>query len=430
MDWIARLGAPHRAWLVLALMVQRDRQRWHHEVCARISDEDEGDVPDLPGWTYERHGIGVCLYAPDGERLDVDFDSDGGAIIDVWFFAARVASLGKADAWLAERRLWRWRPMREVIVDGIAELVDLGHVTFAGAYTNKIRLAPELEARAGVIAAELAEHQAAWLARIEPEGEAAYLADHRAWARDRLRTSERPGDVLELALDGASVDETLELVRPFLARRDWAAGHAIELVRARPELPVMPEIAAFLRRASVDEDHPYSPYQAMAYLFERGIERELASERLLAWAAIDKVSGYNGHPYLSNLAVLALREVPDRALAIVRRVLSGSVPACVHEMAALLAAIDQRWCHRELAAALEQPRRASHAYLAAALRCTSSDLARRRAALDPGPPERAPGAIGYTFDEVLHARADDEIGVEKWRELAAELRTKLPDDYA
>ena len=187
-----------------------------------------------------------------------------------------------------------------------------------------------------------------------------------------------------------------------------------------------------LRRADVATDHPFSPYQACAYLLERDAEPALVRERFDAWAGIPRAAGYGGHPLLADFAVLALERLPERALPLVRRALRGSVPIAVLEMAALLAAIDQRWCHRELAAALAEERRESHAYLAAALRSTTSELAQRRGASDPGPPPRAPDAIGFSFDEVLHARADDDLTEEldERRTLAARLRARLPDDWA
>jgi hypothetical protein len=143
------------------------------------------------------------------------------------------------------------------------------------------------------------------------------------------------------------------------------------------------------------------------------------------------VKGYRGHPFIAELAMLALRELPDRALPLVRRALRSEVPMCVQAMAALLAAIDQRWCHRELAAAATEPRRESHAYLAAALRHTSSELARRRGEAVPGPAARSAGAIGYTFDEVLHASADEWIPDEiaGHRALAELIRARYPEDW-
>lgn len=437
MEWITRFGGPHLTWLVAALLMQRERQRWHHDVARQRQlgelDEDEGDVPDLPGWRYYRHGIGVCLYAPDGEVLDVDFNDDEGAVIDVWFFARRVESLKDSASWPAESRLWWWRPMREVIVDGCEELVALGAVTYKTEYSNKIVLAPELEARARSIAAELAEPGARerWVEALEPGGAAAHLASYRAWLMTRLQESSRPGKLLDLALDGATPDEAIALCRPLLGRNDWDAGHAIELLRARRDVPPLHEIAELLRRVSLQDDHPFAPFQACAYLIERGIERRFALEHFDAWSQLEKANGYHGNPMASDFAMLALCELPERALGLVRRTLRCEVPFCVREIAGLLATIDQRWCHRELAAALAGPRRASHSYLAAALRCTSSEVARRRADAAPTPPPRAPDAVGFTFDEVLHASADREMTdmLEGWRDLASVLRARYPDDW-
>ncbi|MBP8804988.1 MAG: hypothetical protein KBG48_02215 [Kofleriaceae bacterium] len=429
-------GPPHLSWLVVALQLQRERQRWHHAVApaALDTDSDDGDLPGHPGWTYRRHGIGLCLRGPDGELLDADFLTETGEVIDVWFFATRVASVATSPTRLAEPRLWRWRPLPEVIVDGIRELAAAGLVRYTTTYENQLTLAPELEARAAEVAAELAtaDGQARWLALIEPEGDAAYVADHRAWLSTRVHASKRPGDLLPLALEGTTADEALALCRPLFGRKDWHEGRAIELLRARPDVDVTAEVAEVLRRADVATDHPFSPYQACAYLLERDAEPALVRERFDAWAGMPRAAGYGGHPLLADFAVLALERLPERALPLVRRALRGSVPIAVLEMAALLAAIDQRWCHRELAAALAEERRESHAYLAAALRSTTSELAQRRGASDPGPPPRAPDAIGFSFDEVLHARADDDLTdeLDERRTLAARLRARLPDDWA
>lgn len=267
MEWITRYGAPHLTWMVAALLVQRERQRWHHGVARRYyqeAAEDEGAVVEHPGWRYERHGIGVCLRGPDGERLDVDFDDEDGAIIDTWFFASRVESL-KAQTFV-ERRLWRWRPNADVIVAGFDELAELGAIQF-GTYRNKATLAPALEARVAEVARDLARDgaEARWMAALEPRGEAVHAAEYRAWLRQRVRTVERPGRLLDLALDGASPDEVLALCRPIMRRKGWDAGHLIELLRGRPEVPAVAEVADALRAALLADDHPFMPMQACSY---------------------------------------------------------------------------------------------------------------------------------------------------------------------
>ena len=293
-------------------------------------------------------------------------------------------------------------------------------------------LSRELETRSRSVAEDLSSASAweRWLAALEPGGEVAHVHNHRVWIHQRVLASSRPGRLLDLALQDATAAEAIVLCTPLLKRNDSDAGHAIELLRARPEVPALPEVAALLKRASLDKDHPFAPFQACAYLIERGFERDLALERFDAWSALKKASGYGGNPMDSDFAIFALQHLRDRALRLVRRSLRSAVPICVMEIASLLAAIDQPWCHRELTAALNEPEHGSRAYLAAALRSTSSEIAHRRANNIPRAP-RAPNAVGYTFEEVLDASADEDVGgeFERWRELAGLLRKRYPVDW-
>ncbi len=270
-----------------------------------------------------------------------------------------------------------------------------------------------------------------WLDALEPGGEEAHRADYRTWLHQCVRTSARPGRLLEVALRDATIAETIDLCTPLLRRNDWDAGHAIELLRTRPEVPALPEVAALLARLSLTKDHPFAAMHACAYLIERGLELPLALKRFDAWSTLEQAKGYGGNPMGSDFAIFALQHLPDRAMPLVRRTLRSSTPMCVMEIASLLAAIDQPWCHRELAAALAEPRHAARAYLAAALRSTSSELGRRRADNAPRSGPRAPDAIGYTFEEVLEVRADDDVGgeLDKWREVAGVLRERYPADW-
>jgi hypothetical protein len=434
-DWIKGYGPPHVTWLVASLLVQRERQRWHHAVTrdGQGLDGEAGALAGMAGWRYQRHGMGVCLHAPDGEVLDVDFNDETGAVIDVWFFAERVKSVRDAPRWLAEQRLWRWRGLRDVIVDGCEELVGRGAAKYVTGYKTKIALAAELEARAAAVAEETGtpEGAARWLAALEPGGEVAHGEAHRAWLRAQVRSSSRAASFLELALVDASAQEAVAMCRPFVERLDQETGHAIELLRARPAIPVLDEVVALLKRASPVEDHPFAVYQACAYLLERGVERGLVVERFDVWSRLEAVKGYRGNPLQAEFAILALRHVPERGLALVRASLRSSVPLCVQEMAGALAAIDQRWCHRELAAAIEKPPRGIHAYLAAGLRGTTSDIAHRRAVTAFTPPTRGVEVIGYAFDDVLAANADGMMSdtVQRFAGVASELRGKYPEDW-
>src|SRR5204863_8361648 len=51
---------PWLSWLVVGVVVQRDRQRWHRDIVSTRLDhaaDDKGDVPGMPGWTFEQHGM-------------------------------------------------------------------------------------------------------------------------------------------------------------------------------------------------------------------------------------------------------------------------------------------------------------------------------------------------------------------------------------
>jgi hypothetical protein len=105
----------------------------------------------------------------------------------------------------------------------------------------------------------------------------------------------------------------------------------------------------------------------------------------------------------SPTLILALRFFPADAMHLVRRTLRSSTPICVEEIAALLAAIDQPWCVRELAAALKDSPRQSA--IAAALRRSASDVARRRAAELYVSPFDGPSIRGGFWDNMFHAHA-------------------------
>lgn len=419
MDWIKSYGPPWMTWLVTALLVQRERQRWHHEVTRDAYEREvsEGlvELAGLPGWRCERHGIGLALTAPDGEFLDVDFNDETGSAIDVWFFVDRVKSLRSSERWVAERRLWNWRPGGEVIVDGCEALVSCGAARFTTPYKNLIVLADELEARAAEVAAELSEAEGAarWLAALEPGGEDAHEAAYWAWLNARAGASERAEYYVELLWPGLTGEEAAAMARPFLRRLDHPAGRMIQLVRGRPDVAIEREVMALLDGAVPTHTHPSPVLQACAYLFERGWASARVCERFVSWAGLAVVPGFGGNPSQGAFAILALRHVPAHALALVRASLRSTTPICVHEVAGVLEAIDQRWCHRELEAARAEAPPEAARYLTAKWQETNRAMAQARAnaVATPTLPALAPADAG-----ALQA-------------LVSELRATYPDDW-
>lgn len=90
--------------------------------------EQEGEVPDTPGWRYFYHGRGCCLSHDDGTSIDVDFADDGSATeIDPYFFSNYLASV-PVLLW-SDARLRLPPPLEEAWQIDITRLAALGLIT-------------------------------------------------------------------------------------------------------------------------------------------------------------------------------------------------------------------------------------------------------------------------------------------------------------
>lgn len=173
---------------------------------------------------------------------------------------------------------------------------------------------------------------------------------------------------------------------------------------------------------------PYPAYQSLAYLLERDRADPYVRARFNELAAVEKATGFGGNPFLGDYAILALRHLPDLAMPLVRRALRSTTGAAVSDIAAMLAAVDRPWCHRELSEALRE--RPGDTYLAEALRRSHAPVA-RAAATGYIPPEHDPTRVGFSHEEVVHNSIanlfPDLSDIEQT--IARELRTRLPPDW-
>jgi hypothetical protein len=431
-----RPSSPWLGWLVVALLGQRVRQRWHRNVVAGLP-EDSGydadrEVPGLPGWKYQFHGIGCCLTGPDGEVVDVDRRDDDAALIDAWFFATRVQSLRKGGT--VEERLWRWLPSQGLIVAACAELCSAG-VLVPFETDRLFRLSASLEERASQVAAEDfgdGATAARWSTALGQMETPLLAVAHREWLLGLIAEGARAYDALEGAAELLSDEDLADAcVRVVAGRIDPATGKAIEVLRVRRDPRACTTVRALLDRLSPTEDLPAPAYQALAYLLEHSADREDLEPMFRRFAAVERAAGFNGNPFMGSYAELALRFLPTLAMDLVRRALRSNTPLCVSEVAALLASIDQPWCHRELASALAAPPGPARAYLVEALRRSTGDLASARALQADLSPRETPGQIGFTYEQVLHrnvsARFEPELAEARAR--AEELRTRYPPDW-
>ena len=359
--WDRVVPEPWCAWLLVCLARQLPRQQWLVRVVEERlpdRDEEEGEVPGLPGWRYEFHGRG-CLLAREGEQLDVDFHGDGGLTIDPYFFAHRVLSL--ADPPLPEARLRALLPTADLMARRIRALYPAALAVPREPSDHVFRVAPALEALADRLAAADFEDPAVREAfRVhlgDFEAAASAGAQRAATARraylEFLFSLLESGDDAHLALVPLRqllspqdlVDACTRVLRAPIGR---STGPTLELLAERPDLPFCAAVEDVLDRLSPEVDHPYAMCGAARYLLARGAARERALAGLFAFAAVEKVKGYVGNPMLDELALLAIEHAPDRALPLVRRALRSEVPMVRWQMRAALGAIGEPWCRREM----------------------------------------------------------------------------------
>lgn len=434
----APLPAPWLGWCLVALCRQRARQAWLMLVRAqRLAgvQRGAGEVPGLAGWTYAFHGVGLLLTGPDGEELDVNFHDAAGGAVDPWFFARRVHSLDPAPA--AEARLLRFLPTDDLLVEALHGLVDAGLLRATDA--QAFGLAPELEAEFDRVAAvrfDDPEELARW-GRALGDGELGGgvrpgEGAHRAWLLALADAPERASGVVDAVAQLLPAGDAAQVLTRVLEGPVGAATASAVAHLDRLPVDAGAAVARFLERLRPGVDHPFSAAAACGYLLRRGLAVERAVQVLLAFAEVETVPGYVGNPFIAELAALALEHAPERALPLVRRALRGSI-LNAEEMAALLAAVDQPWCHRELERAARDPavERGVQRRLAHALTLTRSEVARRRGrALAPPPEPRDADTVGYTLDEVDEELfAQEPFQLDAARPLAERLRALLPPDF-
>jgi hypothetical protein len=424
---------PWLVWLVVVLCRQRERQRWLLTIHRRLTLDDagdSGDVPDLPGWSFRYHGIGLLLEGPDHEQLDVDFHDPDAATIDSYFFAHRVEEMDPKPA--PEARLAAWLPAHTLIIAGVDQLRAWGVLTPPPGGTC-FQLCTWLEQRAVAIADDD-------FALVDGDGGDDGHAERDPRFLGWLETQLRDRDVarrivrqVAARIGASSLPWCLALLDGPI---DSATGAAVEALASLPsdaDGVAGPRVAHLLDRLDPAEHHPFIAHAVASYLLARGLQRQRALDTAITFAEVEVVTGFRGNPYVDHLAMLVLEHDPHRGLPLVRRALRSSTPAVAGRMASLLAALDQPWSRRELVAALDEHAQTNISIrreLAARL-ARSHDADTRRIAhqLVPGPPQPAPGGVGYTFDEVVASSVHEDWYADDVAPIAARLRAVLPDVF-
>lgn len=441
---------PASAWLLVCLMRQLVRQRWlvkviDERLMAKWDEgEEEGEVPGLPGWTYDFHGRGCCLSSA-GEILDVDFHGDEGTTIDPYFFATRLFSL-KAPGF-PEVRLMALLPGRDLVVSAIRELQIQGllkHPTSEHVFRLPLELdaladaadtldfeAPQARERSLVL---LGDFEALEGSVFEERALAAREA-RKEWLLARTTAPTSAGDAFTALQGLLSPDAFIQACERVLSGPiSSVVGAALERLDTLPGDASCPAVFALLQRMAPEEHHPYSLHAAASYLLRRRFERERVLDAVLAFARVDKVKGYGGNPYAGEFALLALEYAPEYALELVRGALRSSVPMARTQIASVLCAMDAPWCQRELSAALQERTSSDPSdskVLALALARSQSEWARAVAARWTRQ-QRLPATseVGFTNEEVLAANADGwfEHELKKARDWVQRRRIQTPNE--
>ena len=343
---------PWLLWLTVSLCRQRLRQRWLIQVRdahLREVSSPIGAVPDLPGWTYTFHGVGLLLSGPDGELLDVDFQ-DGefdGETIDPYFFASRL--LGLSNPGLPEAQCQAWLGHRELVVRGLRELRSRGLLAHPTSQHIFHLAGPLMEVWEAVGAIDFTNPRVAlqWM-----DGPDDAFERFEGWVIALLTSRPEVASLIAPICDQLPESSAEALCLSVLdGPVDSATGRAVAWLDGRGD-DVLPAVSALLDRLDPPTQHPYAASTICAYLLRRNWQVDLVITMAAEFAAVEKVTGYNSNPMADELCMLLLEYAPARAVAPLRHTLRFGSSSSVRELCALLVLIGEPWGRRELSKAL------------------------------------------------------------------------------
>ena len=408
---------PWLVWLIICLCRQRHRQEWLGEIHQKISKLDlprHGQVPDMQDWSYHYHGIGLCLNGPNQEVLDVDFHDNDVKTIDPYFLTNRITRLNPVPK--PEQRLLRWLPNESLINAGIKYLQG---ESLSSAESHVFKLSQHLEE----IWEEIAEMNfsedniyESWLNQLEAtktgKENQEIVNAHINWLEELLSLKNQSNSLFGGVLNALPGDKQLALCEKYLKKPiSHSTAQIVEVLHYRKNSPVQ-GVVELLDRLKPKKHHPYIAWQICRFLLKLGIDKEHCIKTLNAFSDQRIVKGYGGNPYDYELAVLCLAYAPKRGFKLLRRALRSATPYAIQQTAALMAAIDEPWCHYELEMAindyLQVKEPTNRRVLATAMINSSNiDVKEKGKQLIPPSRVRTETDIGYTYDEVVEANLDE-----------------------
>jgi hypothetical protein len=332
---------PHAGWLVVCLCRFRARQEWASSL-KDLLVEPSGKVPGQSGWTYEYDWEDDCVVlCKDGEVSIV--------LHDGWE-PARVDPIGLACAVMAsttgpEVLLQGWLGHRWLYQSAVEMLVPLGLLDVELSVTPALEQIYDAIVKVDFHDPDVFKE---WRQSLECSEER-----YREWL---LSLAEGMPDsyLLEALATGLQEADLVPICERVLQGDVGSnCGTALEILD-RQQTSRIDVVRRYWKRLHPEKHHPYSAWASAQYLLRRGESVESVLEQAAGFADRRIVEGYRGNPYDDNWALLWLEFDPANALPRVRRALRSSTPMCATNMAAVMACLDQSWCHRELRLALEE----------------------------------------------------------------------------
>lgn len=381
---------PWGTWVVFCLMrhhARVNRVAAHLEASRLPEACDRHPIPGMPGWIVTRapqpRGLGVhALSQLTGERVEFLATSNGPRLqyrslqrfISGVHLGCNVGQaayemdlrnfpdtdlVAPAAQHLPEARLWRWVPSEQLIEMAIDELLLVGMVRMESDF-EQITISDELASLAAAISelsfddADVARHWGQLVGDVEisqPANKRAIdtLVDaHREWVKELSRSND-PGllhvaiPVIAATLPAPEAVWTLESI---IERVPELTSRVLMILEYRPETPPAYSAVRAAQNLVGDRAPTVQDANIIEYVAVRGLANEKIVENLITLLSFDanpEIDAVQG-----SLIISLLRVAPQRAVPFIRRHLRSPVEATARDVAALLVAIDQPWCDREL----------------------------------------------------------------------------------
>lgn len=428
--------SPWSVWLLLSLVLHRDRQQFvlesmqfrlggdanelaHRGSLGHPDGPTVGLVPRDTQWEYRFHGRGCAMTNRlSGEYLDVDFLDETADWITPYFYVNYLESLSQPT--FVEARVRELYPTSETVELGFAELEELGllvrHQTdrvFKLAFDWRPycevldALEPQwhLDRVKSLIAAAVSD----WFML---KSEKARADDCTIARRQRLlqfcRNSDQNLEVnaLQALADCDYPELDNELQRVLAGPADRRMSRVVQIIKEK-------QLAAAYADNLTELSSRVDPNGAVPapYIWSTVAELllNLKSNANLQNSFL-KIQSHG----LSDAAILAMEFNLPCALILVRRALRSTIPHNRIQIASALAIIDLPWCHTELKSVLDETtdQEATTECRSALLESRSSDVHQWVHAWEQRNPYSRPNEIYLTAGEWAKQRNDSLIQYE------------------